>query len=287
MLIGSHSVFSKSPGRFLSGTSVSGDRSNFNQSGVNRNKFQTFAKFSSVPNGYSPGYAFTAAQQSGGLATYRTLSASTTQTAASLVSGINNVAALSASCTITNAQLAQIVSLIAAISASGGITNAQLAAITDLVASISATGTITDAQLGAIVSLVASIGATGQFTNAADFSTAEISASISSLTALSPETLSAAVWNASISAFNSSGTMGEKLNDAGSATNPWTEVIESGYTATEVLRILLAVAAGKTNIVDLGGGTATVTFRNQADTKDRVTADMTGSERTTIAIDVT
>jgi hypothetical protein len=97
---------------------------------------------------------------------------------------------------------------------------------------------------------------------------------------LSPEGLAAAVWSAVAGDYNAAGTMGEKLNDAGSAANPWTEVIESGYTAEEILRILLAVAAGKTTISG-----SDVAFRDVADTKDRVAASMTGSERTTVTLD--
>ena len=52
------------------------------------------------------------------------------------------------------------------------------------------------------------------------------------------------VWNAAAAAYNASGTMGEKLNGAGSAGNPWTEVIEAGYSAAEILRLLAAHAAG-------------------------------------------
>ena len=74
--------------------------------------------------------------------------------------------------------------------------------------------------------------------------------------------------------------MGEKVN-----SSSWNEVIESGYTAAEVMRILAAVAVGKTTITDLGGGNATVAFRDQADTKNRILADMTGSERTDITLD--
>jgi hypothetical protein len=110
---------------------------------------------------------------------------------------------------------------------------------------------------------------------------------ISPFTALSPENLAAAVWNAAAAGANAPGTMGEKLNDAGSGTNPWTEVIEPGFTAAEVLRLLAAVAAGKTDIVDLGGGNATVKFRNLGDTKDRVVATMAGSERATVTRDLT
>lgn len=71
----------------------------------------------------------------------------------------------------------------------------------------------------------------------------------------------------------------------GSAT--MSALVESGITVEEVLRILLAVAAGKTAITDLGGGLATVKFRDTNDTKDRLTASMTGSERTTVTLDPT
>lgn len=63
--------------------------------------------------------------------------------------------------------------------------------------------------------------------------------------------------------------------------------VESGVTMQQALRILLAVAAGKTDIIDLGGGLATVVFRDTNDTKNRLTANMTGSERTTVTLDAT
>lgn len=63
--------------------------------------------------------------------------------------------------------------------------------------------------------------------------------------------------------------------------------VDGDFTLKQVLRLLAAVAAGKTDIVDLGGGSATVKFRDLADTKDRITASMTGSERSTVTKDVT
>ena len=62
--------------------------------------------------------------------------------------------------------------------------------------------------------------------------------------------------------------------------------IDGTFTMKDVLKILVAVAAGKTNIVDLGGGNATVDFRDLSDTKNTVVADMTGSERTDITLDL-
>lgn len=60
-------------------------------------------------------------------------------------------------------------------------------------------------------------------------------------------------------------------------------VVEDGLSGAEVLRVLLAVAAGKTNIVP--GSPTVVTFRDQLDTKNRVRAEMTASERDAVTID--
>lgn len=61
-----------------------------------------------------------------------------------------------------------------------------------------------------------------------------------------------------------------------------TAPIEGGLSLRDVLRLLLAVNAGKTTISG-----SSVAFRDQADTKNRVAASMTGSQRTTIAVDPT
>jgi hypothetical protein len=63
--------------------------------------------------------------------------------------------------------------------------------------------------------------------------------------------------------------------------------IESTMTLRQTLKVLLAVAAGKTDITDLGGGLATVKFRDVGDSKDVVTADMDQSERKTVVLDKT
>lgn len=62
--------------------------------------------------------------------------------------------------------------------------------------------------------------------------------------------------------------------------------IDGSYTMKDILKVLVAVAAGKTNITDLGSGNATVEFRDLSDTKNTVVADMTGSERTDITLDL-
>lgn len=64
----------------------------------------------------------------------------------------------------------------------------------------------------------------------------------------------------------------------------WARACEGSLDYQDVQRILLAVAVGKTDI-DTGGPSPVVTFRDQADTTDRVTATMSGSERASVVLD--
>lgn len=106
-------------------------------------------------------------------------------------------------------------------------------------------------------------------------------------TGLTTANVGQAVWSALAALNDDPNTMGELLNNASAGGNPWDVVIEGGYTAAELLRLLASVAAGKTSINDLGGGNANVLFRDLQDTKDRVDADMTGSDRTNVTLDLT
>lgn len=109
---------------------------------------------------------------------------------------------------------------------------------------------------------------TAAFTGSADLKgDLSMTASFGGAEPLSPEGLARAVWEALAADYNTAGTMGEKLNGAGSAGNPWTEVIEGTYTAAQVMRIMSAALAGKTS----GQKTAPV-FRNITDTANAITA---------------
>lgn len=59
-------------------------------------------------------------------------------------------------------------------------------------------------------------------------------------------------------------------------------LIESGLTLREALRLMLSVAAGKTDITL--GSPVTVKFRDINDTVDRITTTMSGSTRTTVSL---
>lgn len=168
-----------------------------------------------------------------------------------------------------------------------GVANISLAA-TGAILSVAdgqgqATITLTPAaQIGAEAGIAGSAGITASPT--ATMTAIGYMAGLStSETEFSAAALASAVWKANAGDYNSAGTMGEKLNDAGSAANPWTEVIESGYTAADILRILAAVAAG--NATGLDG--SDIIFRDINDTKDRITATISGGTRTATDIDAT
>jgi hypothetical protein len=74
------------------------------------------------------------------------------------------------------------------------------------------------------------------------------------------------------------------FSSGGGSANMWEQVIEGGYTAEQIMRMVASVMAGKSTIVDNGNNTATVVFRDLNDTEDRVTAEMTGSERTNVTL---
>jgi hypothetical protein len=67
----------------------------------------------------------------------------------------------------------------------------------------------------------------------------------------------------------------------------WSYEIEAGKTAEELMRMMAAVLLGKTTVTDLGGGNALVTFEAANGSRIRVTATMTGSERTSMTYDDT
>jgi hypothetical protein len=70
MLLGNYNVLSKGPGRALGGSTVSGDRSNFNKAGAarNMNVNEYWSQYAAVPLGYAPGGAWVPAIKAGYIA---------------------------------------------------------------------------------------------------------------------------------------------------------------------------------------------------------------------------
>lgn len=235
---------------------------------------------SGLNEGYNTSYSWSHPMRSGGMASTSQIEGVGSLTAAALAVKLAE-AALSGSGDLEGIG-SLIVQAIADLSGAGVISDANMQAFLLAVASLSGSGDLAGTR-SALGALIAALSGDGDAETSTLTGLGELDADlVVTGSGLTTSNVGQAVWSALASANNSAGTMGEKLNDAGSASNPWTEVIESGYTAAEILRILVAVSAGKTNIA----GT-TVTFRDMGDSKDRVTAEMTGSERTTVTYDET
>lgn len=237
---------------------------------------------------------------------YAALSGSGSVSNAVLVLLYSMAADLSGSGTISDADLQTIASLAADLDGSGGISAAALGLLTTLAANLTGSGTVSAATLDSIMVLAAALSGSGTVSSASLSMLVSLLANMTGSgsvagnlkgtlymeadinvtgSALTTANIATSVWGALTALNDEPGTMGEQLNNAGAGGNPWDAVIESGYTAEEVLRILLAVAAGKSTVVDGGGGAATVTFRDTGDTTDRVVAEMQDSNRETVTLD--
>ena len=260
MLHGNYTVFHKSPGHFLAGSSVSGDRANSGKNGVKRNYWASpngFSNYNSIPWGYSQPYCLVLAPKAGGLASQKFIVGTGGVTSANLAGGLNGEADLIGSGDITNAGLGLILSAVASLTGSGAL-SADIVGVITAAASLSGSGDITDADLSALASMVAGLTGTG---------------------ALSSDIIAKGSISSDIV------VTGDLLSTANVAAAVWDALAEGNFTYAQMLKILSSVSVGKTSIIDNGGGSATVTFRDLSDTKDRVVADMDGSERTSVTVD--
>lgn len=176
-----------------------------------------------------------------------------------------------------------IVQLVAAIAGSGEISDADIKAFLQLSAALTGTGDAggTLTGLGALLAALTGTGtANGSTLTGVGAMAADL---VVTGTGLTTANVGPAVWSAIASANNTAGSMGEKLNDAGSASNPWTEVIESGYTAAQILKLIAAAVQGDAAGLESG----TPTFKGLDGTTDRITATYSSGTRTVTGRDVT
>ena len=74
-----------------------------------------------------------------------------------------------------------------------------------------------------------------------------------------------AVWNELLSSHSVVGSAGSAISQLLS-TDIFQTIIENGYTFEQIIKIMVAVLAGKLS----GGTTTTLRFRDLADTVDRI-----------------
>jgi hypothetical protein len=239
------------------------------------------SKLAGIPSGHLAPSSWVLPYKPGAMSSFTNLVVTLTPGTLNLAAGRNISGDTTVTITVNPADGQLIVSAVGSTSITFNLA-ANLAGALSASGSTSFSFTVNNATLGAIVDAV---GATlVQFSaSATPRATGNLSGDITPFTELSPQSLSAAVWEALASAYNTPGSMGEKLNDAGSAANPWTEVIDGTYTASDLLKLISASAAGEL----AGSPSGPILIKSVNGTTVRITATVDANgNRTGVTYDV-
>jgi hypothetical protein len=132
-----------------------------------------------------------------------------------------------------------IVQLAAELAGSGQLT-ADMVGVIQMAATLDGSGTLT-AALKALVSMNATLaGSSSMSPNLTGVGSMSANIFVNSGTATTNE-LVAAIWNAVAADNNTAGTMGQKLNGAGSAGDPWSTNLPSSYADGQAGKILAQI----------------------------------------------
>jgi hypothetical protein len=246
---------------------------------AHRNQTAAFGELAGQPDGTTHPASWLMALQAGRISSRSTQI--TFSAAASGTLGLPATGSTSITFTVPPADLQLVVSASGSTSITFS-TTASLAGALSAQGSTSITFTVPPATLGAIIDAQGNAPITWSL-SATPRAIGNLSGDITPFTELSPQSLSAAVWQALASAYNTPGSMGELLNSAGSAADPLLGVVEGGLTLRDVMRILLAVNAG--DATGLEG--STMVFKSQDGTVDRVEATYTSGSRNVTSVDPT
>ena len=261
-LIGNYSVYDKLPLKYCTGPGSAtaggfGARGNYTESGrvrsrMMQDKTTTALTYYALPNGGYPSLTWFIPQKVGQIGSSNQIYGNGVSSG-NLAGGLNAEAPLTGAGNITNANLTLIAQFIAALTGAGNITNANLLATVEVSA-----GLIGESSLAAARTAIAYLAsdATGASTlTAVNYAIGSLSADILSYGALTPQGISDAIW---------------------------AQVIESGLTSAEILRIMASALAGKVS----GAGTGVETFVGLDETTNRIisTVDVDGN-RTSVVVD--
>lgn len=240
------------PMRTMGGVSALNiERSMYGYGGAMRNFYDGDATLeaekSAIPVGYVHPQAWMLSPKSGGMAC-RIVAGSGDVTDANLPGGRNAEAAITGTGDITQAIGALIVSAVASLTGAGDLA-ASLAGIIAAQAALTGEGDVT-AAIGAISSIIASL--TGEGDLAGD-STAKGSMS------------------ADIN------VTGDLLSTANVGDAVWSMLLEAGFDASRVMRIIASAVAGKST-----GGPDSPVFRNLGDTQDMIVGTATADGDRTV-----
>jgi hypothetical protein len=242
MLLGNYSILNKNPHKLLSSLGNLNSGSYWQPSAC-RGLYTSQAdggrlQNACVPTGTEPPYVFMFAPKGGELSS-TTHVRGESSISSSLILGRVMEANLSGSGDITSS-LSLITSLAAALSGTGTIT-ASMSTTLSLAANLAGSGDLSGA-LALLVTLTSNLSGSGTMTSdlkgnldmEADIYVNQSEATVQQIVD--------AVWSAVAADYNASGTMGQKLNGAGSAGDPWTTDL-SAYTTVGTAGALMKKAA--------------------------------------------
>lgn len=247
-LLGNYAQFLKCPVTNTGGDSTSGIvglRSNWNAPGDSRNRFYGenwtagVASRFGVPSAYAAPYAWTLPPKSGGIGCNTGMSGRGAF-AGSGALGRNMEMTIAGFGTISSLNMGLIVNAVMTIAGTGGLTASMTGALNASM-TMAGQGNMTGA-LGALANMVMEANGAGTMTSGI---TAKGNMSMDIYVNQSTATVNelvAGVWNALAAEYNTSGTMGQKLNGAGSAGDPWTTDLDS-YTTPGTAGALMKKAS--------------------------------------------
>lgn len=228
MLISNGARLRSNPMRYLFGhaTPLNQMWANGNYGTERLNQRWSFGKLSSVPNGYYPPYCWKMPEKAGAMSAHQRAWMTFSGTA----NGAKGMYIYAAAGTSVLVDASALGGLIAGAIANAALT---LSSSGSIVATISTDGTAVIELSAAATAMAegwanatANVVVDGQVVS---YALGHMEGTTEDLSGLTPESIAAAVWNALSTAFNEDGTMGNKLNSASSAGDPWNTFLPGSY----------------------------------------------------------
>lgn len=231
-LIGNVTLLARQP-IFRTGGTLAAERSNFNQSGRNNNFFFGEGGFDDkggLPGyGYNDVYGWQLPWEAGGVASRYTANGSGTLSSASVAGGVNGVMTNGGTGLLTSATAQLVVSAVATITGSGSLSSASALAFINGVATITGSGSLSNALSDALYFGGATLSGSSS-SSIIPYALGNVEIDITPFTELSPQSLADSVWSSLTASYQTAGTMGLALSDAGGAGNPWASLTASNTT---------------------------------------------------------
>lgn len=201
------------PMKFFGGTTLCDQK---NSQRIEEDRFaqygETISTLTAIPNGYYPPTSWCLPMKAGNMISKNKIIGVGSVLTANANMGFDLGVTLTGAGGITEAIGELVADLIATLRGTGGISNAELEGTVDGTAVLTGTGDVTG-TIEAIADLQANLTGAGDII--ADLEAiGEMAATIKGYGDLSVEGLRDAIWNAVASNYNTSGTMGQKLNSA-------------------------------------------------------------------------